>query len=293
MTKSNIVKKKYEIKRWQRDWLWLLYYWNTIHFLSNNYQSFCWFVQLKNSKSHKHATITKPKPHFDSFIIPNRNSPLQKMQSKEVSGGFCLNIFSNFIVLSLAPHSRYMVPHAQFKLLFTGVNSDGACTLNLKRCFMRWQLTHKLLYNFIYYENSFIVFGHKIFKLDIIALNTGTINIGSTHFKYAHVFHQFRDSLYGSNIDRVLECLETFNMEVAVLSDMANNAKIANNLQTANIYTLGLISFADNPWLVTYPIPVHANGLFTQYYFIRYLHHIQQAASGSKFNELLALWSKL
>ena len=61
------------------------------------------------------------------------------------------------------------------------------------------------------------------------------------------MFNQFRESLYGSNIVDVMGAVRTFDIETAFISDMTSLEKLATNLQVCDVYTIGLISFADNP----------------------------------------------
>ena len=61
------------------------------------------------------------------------------------------------------------------------------------------------------------------------------------------MFNQFRDSIYGSNIIDLVGAVDTFDIETAFISDMTTLEKLATNLQVCDVYTIGLVSFADNP----------------------------------------------
>lgn len=146
-----------------------------------------------------------------------------------------------------------------------------------------------LLYNLFYYEHKIILFGSKIFKLDILSLNSASGGGLTTFFKYPILFFLLKESLYGANLVKSFDAIKLFNFETAFISDLTNNEKMARNLKTCNIYTIGIVACTEDPWTVSYPIPVHANGLFSQYYFIRYLYYIQQNASYSRYKKLLKL----
>jgi hypothetical protein len=61
------------------------------------------------------------------------------------------------------------------------------------------------------------------------------------------MFSQFRDSIYGSNIVELVGDVDTFDIETAFISDTTTLEKLATNLQVCDVYTIGLVSFADNP----------------------------------------------
>ena len=158
-----------------------------------------------------------------------------------------MNIFFTFMSLSMTPYSKYARPHTFFTLLFMDHNKLGSFTLNLKRCYMRWCGTYSLLYNLFYYNHDVTIFGHKVFRVDILAINAVSCKKLNTSFKYATMFNQFRDSIYGSNIIDLVGAVDTFDIETAFISDMTTLEKLATNLQVCDVYTIGLVSFADNP----------------------------------------------
>lgn len=279
------------MNQWQLNWLWLTYYWQTSITL-NKTISYYWFLKLNVKKS---SRVNKPKLYLDAISKQTQYSLnfTQKQQPKKLSKTIHLNMFISFITLNLNPYIKYEQPHTQFTLFFMNSNSSGSFTLNLKKCYMRWHATHALLYNLFYYDNNIITFGHKIFKTDILTLNTIICPTSTAWFKYVDKFPGFKDTLYGSNVTNLFETVKTFQIETAVLTDMTTNIKTATNLQICDIYTLGIISYSDNPWVVSYPIPVYANGLFTQYYFIKYLYNIHQTANNARFKQYVQLWNNL
>lgn len=197
-----------------------------------------------------------------------------------------------FIVLSLNPYVKYTRPHAFFNIMFMDHNRVGSFTFNLKRCYMRWSGSYVLLYNLFYYNHNILIFGHKIFRVDILALNTLTCPPSKFFFKHATPFYNFKDSIYGSTMDNLIKVLKAFKLQTAFISDLTNHEKTAVSLKKADVYTVGIVPFSTNPWVVSYPIPVHSSGMFTQYYFIRYIYHVQQQASFSRFDQLKNLWSR-
>jgi|688.fasta_scaffold50923_4 hypothetical protein len=175
--------------------------------------------------------------------------------------------------------------------MFMDHSSGGSITLNLKRSFMRWQGMYSLLYNVFYYNNDLLVFGHKFFKMDILALNTLSGVSLKAFFKYSSTFYYLKESSYGSANDRLIHVLKNFKIHTAFISDLTNHEKTSVNLRKCRVYTIGVISFGSNPWVLSYPLPVQSNGLFSQYYFIRYLYHIQQQAASARYDQLKLFWS--
>ena len=250
-------------------------------------------MQLLNAFSVSSIDFKKKLTVHPSLIkakLPLNSSDRQSRQmSKSVSNLFLFKIFIN---LNLNPYSTYMRPHAVFNIMFMDHSSHGSVTLNLKRSFMRWQGMYSLLYNVFYYSNELLIFGHKFFKTDILALNTlGGISL-KTFFKYSAVFYYLKESSYGSTTDRLIHVLKNFRIQTAFISDLTNHEKTSVNLRKCRIYTIGIIGFGSNPWVLSYPLPIQANGLFTQYYFIRYLYHIQQQSASARYDQLRLFWAK-
>ncbi len=269
--------------------MWLLYYWNIATTLHNFQLPTSWYFSYQSK--HK-KLVNKPKLRLAAPLSEGVVGYDEKTTPRVHSDIINMNIFFTFMSLSMSPYSKYSRPHTFFTLLFMDHNRYGSFTLNLKRCYMRWQGTYSLLYNLFYYSHDVVIFGHKIFRVDILAINSVSCRKLNTSFKYSVMFNQFRESLYGSNIVDVMGAVRTFDIETAFISDMTSLEKLATNLQVCDVYTIGLVSFADNPWSVSYPVPAHSNGLFTQYYFLRQLYHIQQNASYTRFLQLSKLWTQ-
>lgn len=240
------------------------------------------------------SLLSKPKLMMGTrdLRLVVRNNSIKKLNTVKSRDFIGLYLFKLFMILSLSPYSKYTRPHAIFSIMFMDHTRRGSVTLNLKRCFMRWQGTYALLYNLFYYSQDLLIFGHKLFKIDILALNSTTCPSINTFFKYSTSFAHLKDSIYGSNVSNLFRLLKCFRIETAFVSDMANHEKTALNLKKADVYTIGIITFSSNPWVLSYPIPTHSDGMFAQYYFIRYLYHIQQQASFSRFKQLHDVWSK-
>ena len=289
MNITNNVLKKNLTTRFSYNWLWLLYFWNLTSSLYDFQLSSSWY--FLNKLKHK-KLVNKPKFNFETFentgVVDYDNKTTLRVSSDTIN----MNVFFTFMSLSMSPYSKYSRPHTFFTLLFMDHNRCGSFTLNLKRCYMRWCGTYSLLYNLFYYNHDVIIFGHKVFRVDILAINAVSCKKLNTSFKYATMFSQFRDSIYGSNIVELVGAVDTFDIETAFISDTTTLEKLATNLQVCDVYTIGLVSFADNPWIVSYPVPCHSNSLFTQYYFLRQLYHIQQNSAYTRFLHLAKVWAQ-
>lgn len=277
--------KKYFIHKINYTLLWLSYYYN-LSLAFFNIQSLNAFknvsINLKKGLA-AHPSLIKSK-------LPLNTSERQSLQ--QTNSANILFLFKIFINLNLNPYSTYMRPHAIFNIMFMDHSGHGSVTLNLKRAFMRWRGMYSLLYNVFYYNNELLIFGHKFFKTDILALNTLNGVSLKAFFKYSSVFYYLKESSYGSTNDRLIHVLKNFKIQTAFISDLTNHEKTSVNLRKCRIYTIGIIGFGSNPWVLSYPLPIQSNGLFAQYYFIRYLYHIQQQAISSRYEQLRLFWKR-
>lgn len=276
-------------KRFSYNWLWLTYYWNLSCSLLN-FRIPYWFFNY--TKPLLHTSYLKPK----LLTVPKHSvrshefNPKTVVKKPEYSNFLNLYFFSSIALGGLSVYTKYVRPHANFLLLFMDHNRYGSFTFNLKRCYSRWQNTYSLIYNTFYYNYGLCVFGHKFFRFDILTLNTDLLTSNPNIYKYATLFHYFKDSIYGANLVKVLKIAKTLDIDTAFISDLTNNEKMARNLKVCDVYTIGIVSFADDPWLVSYPVPVHSNGLFTQYYFIRYVYHMKQNAFFTRYTQYKNIW---
>jgi hypothetical protein len=280
------------LQRFKYDYLWLFYYWNIVSCLTSWKWPYYGFPQVV-----KRSTNLSVRPQLKISItfeaLTDVTTSKAVVKSNNRAKFLNLNFFSTVIGHSLTSYTNFTKPHGNFLLLFMDHNRYGSFTLNLKRCYSRWQNTYALVYNIFYYNYNLNVFGHKIFKFDILTLNT-TVDITSLNlYKYTLLFHYFKDSIYGSNLVKVMKSVHTLQIETAFITDLMNNEKMARNLKVCDVYTVGIVAFNDDPWSVSYPVPVHANGLFTQYYFIRYIYHMKQNALLSRYEQYIKIWNSL
>lgn len=265
--------------------LWFAYYLNFYTTLSD--------LTLSNSlKLNLRHHLLKPQLRTQGTHLRLAQGSLGRQSYKKNKECSDLGLFKVFVNLSLSSYAKYTRPHPAFNIMFMDCSGHGSITLNLKRCFMRWNGTHALLYSLFYYTNRLIVFGHKLFRTDIIALNAASGVPLQTFFKYSAPFFYLQNSTYGEIIANIIRGLRAFKVETAFISDLTSHDKTSIGLRRSNVYTIGIVAFSSNPWVLAYPIPVHSNGLFTQYYFIKYLYHIQQQASAARFRKVRTFWDR-
>ena len=242
--------------------------------------------------------INTPKPKLlTAQTRPKKSSWFRKgskAQPIKLAKLTSASLFLNFINLSLSPISTDdFQPHGFHKLVFAKSGRSGHFSICTRQVYNRWNNIHQLLFNVFYFSTDVIVFGHKFFKNEIVSLNRAVIN--SKHFwkRYLNLVEYSTGVVGGSLTSKLLKAMRVFKIQLAFVADATLHYKTSLLLKRQDVITIGVVSYTQNPWLFTYPIPVHANGYLSQYYFIRYIYCMKQTGLSARNAEILSLWVSL
>jgi len=214
-----------------------------------------------------------------------------KVQPLKLASSVSTPLFLNFIELSLSSISAdNFQPHGFYHLMFAKSGQKGHFSVCIRQVYNRWRNLHQLLYNIFYFNTDVLVFAHKIFKNEIVSINKTLIH--SKHFwkRYLYLVEYSTGVVGGSLTSKLLKAMRVFRVQLAFIADATLHYKTSLLLKRQDVITMGVVSYTQSPWLLTYPIPVHASGYLSQYYFIRYLYYLRSAGLAARNTELLSLW---
>ena len=119
---------------------------------------------------------------------------------------------------------------------------------------LRWLEAYNLIFNIFYYNYNPLFFGTNLFKNEILSLNWNYNYFDINLWKYYFPFFIFKLNNYNKKTDFFFEKLNSFSINFFFISDCQYHYKNLHYLKKKQHYTIGLINFNINPWLVSYPL---------------------------------------
>ncbi len=155
---------------------------------------------------------------------------------------------------------------------------------------LRWIESYNLIFNIFYYNFNPLFFGTVLFKNEILALNWNYNYFDINLWKYYFPFFIFKLNNYNKKTDFFFEKLNTYNINFFFISDCQYHYKNLHYLKKKNQYTLGLINFNINPWLVSYPILSFFENFLIQSFFFKFIIYIQKKTLLEQYCFFKKIW---
>jgi hypothetical protein len=200
------------------------------------------------------------------------------------------NLFLLYFQQTTNHSSSFFKPHTYFKQFFIISNFDKSPVLNVSKFYSKWTNTYNLLTNLFFLKTSLLIFSNKIFKNETISFNWSRNLLSYNLFKYSSPIFFLKDTKYGVTSTLIFKRLEQKKLNVSFLTDIKYHEKNLYYLKRFHIYTIGLVPYNLNPWVVSYSIPTSLNSLWNQYFFINFLSLLSQSSEKTNFNEFKNLW---
>ena len=140
---------------------------------------------------------------------------------------------------------------------------------------------------------TFFLFSNKIFKNEVLSFNWSLNLLDYKLFKYSNPYFYLKDNNFGISSSIIFKRFEKNGLNIAFILDLKQHEKNVTFLKKINLYTIGLVPYNMNPWLVSYSFPVSNNNIFIQYFFIKTLLFFKQKVYLQLYNELKTNWYNL
>lgn len=189
--------------------------------------------------------------------------------------------------------TNFYSPHANFKNMFLFDSKKSTLFFNHSRFYMRWTHTYNLLLNIFFKQITPVVFSTKMFKKEVTAFNWQLDVLDYSLFKRATPYFFLKDSKYGDETTSIFHALESQGLNVSFVTDIKYHEKNVFFLKRFNSYTIGIVPFNMNPWLVSYCIPIATNNIIIEYFFFKLLAFIRQYAAIKRYSDYKLLWETL
>lgn len=276
------------------------YYFFIIKYLLNNtffinYKTFSIFkllnlnlfgkTQLKPSINFKKPKLTQTLFFKNILNKPNKYSNVNINSIQYLNKANNINLFTLYLQYSSVVINKTHTPHALFKLFFIQLLTKDITFINISSYYKRWINTTNLLLNIFYNNQSMLIFGNKIFKDEILSINWSYNLLDYKLFKQSAPFFFWNDVNYGLSSEAIFKKFKNKEINFLFILDLKIHEKSTYFFNKSNIFSIGLVSVNNNPWLVSYPIPVFSNNLFIQYYFLSLYTHLRQESFKLFFNK--------
>jgi len=193
--------------------------------------------------------------------------------------------------------TNYMYPHANFKNMFLLDDHRGVRFYNAGRISMRWTHAYNLILNIFFKQLSLVAFSTKVFRKEVTSFNWSYDQrytlIDNSLFKRASNFIFFKNARYGLFTRLMSLERESQDFQLSFVTDIKYHEKTIFFLRRFGSYTLGVVPFNMDPWLVSYCIPISTNNIMIELFFFKFLSFLRQYAALKSYNNSHELWKQL
>jgi len=246
-----------------------------------------------SNKSYVHQ-IQKPilnrtidfKTYFKTPTIRNVQSSKFYMSSKTT----VYNVFLLYLQYTIGSLTQFFTPHSNFQAFFIISFHNKASYLNIPKVLTRWVHISNFLINLFLLDIKINLFTTKILKQETLSFNWSVGLLNYQLFRYSSPLFFLKDTTFGTNSTLIFKKLSQRGLNTVFLTDLKYHEKNLYYLQRFNVTTISLVPYNLNPWLVTYAIPIAANSLFIQYFFVKLLIYYKQFSLNTQFINLKQLW---
>ncbi len=154
---------------------------------------------------------------------------------------------------------------------------------NVKKVVLRWELVSDLFFNLFWYSVNPLVFSSPFFKKETLAVNWTFHNWEQILWRYYHLFFNFKLNQNTEKFNFFCLKMREYDINFFLITDSFYHFKNLYFFRDFNFYTIGLVSFNTNPWIVNFPIPVADNHFLMQLFFFKYIIFIKKNSSKQKY----------
>lgn len=200
-------------------------------------------------------------------------------------------IFLVFSRLMFKNINFFFKPHKSFKAFFNLTNRVGLIQVDTKIYFHRWLNGHLLIINIFFFNLTLLVLGNKFLWRETLTLNWLHYNFNDSIFKVLKNKFFFKDHNPSSKTESIFNKLKTISPDSFLVLNASTHKSNLFFLKKLGVFTIGFISVDNNPWLLSYPIPIFNQNLVVQYFLFQLMLFSFSKAKSLKFNLIYQYWS--
>ena len=215
--------------------------------------------------------------------------PLEHLEVKFKANNTLWHLFVQSWKLQRPTATTTYKINRNFRLMFMFYSSSKPfnSAVSARRYYDRWVDSYNLIFNLSYSDAQVQAFSNKLFLEEVLVFNWHQSYSDYKLFKYTQQFFAFRDLPHGAYIHSVVLTILMQKLDYALLVDLKTHRKLIGYLRKYSLYTIGLVPSNQEPWQVSYPIPMFSDSNATQYYFLRWMFFVMSQASKVKHHYLL------
>jgi len=295
---NNFIHNYYQVTNLslQINFSWFLFYQRVYNNLPSKFYSLRLMYPFFFKTSSKNPTMKPGLYRTDVRTPSGRNSTLHadnQSTAKLFSVEYKWSLFLVYFQFMDNRRTNFFRPHANFKNMFLFDSSKTSIFFNYGRLYMRWMHTYNLLLNIFFRQLKPLLFSTKMFRKEVTAFNWSLDVLDNSLFKRAAPYFFLKDCKYGNENRHVFSELERDGLNVSFVTDVKYHEKNVFFLKRFNSYTIGIIPFNMDPWLVSYCIPIATNNIIIEFFFFKLLSFIRQFVALQHYTQTRQLWETL
>jgi hypothetical protein len=214
-----------------------------------------------------------------------------KVEVSKYSDIKLLPMFKTFTISNLSTGSKIFVPHASFRSFYINYSKGGSSIINIKKFFQKWKLTYHLLFNLFFYRINLLTFTPSFFRNEALALNWVEHTQMNLIWRYVRPFLASKPNKINDYGEFIFRKLKYLGMSTSLVVDVLYHSKTIYYLRRLNYYSIGLVPTIYHDKFVDFAVPVAADSLLSQVFFVRLLINLRHSVSHKTFVNLKRTWS--
>ncbi len=224
---------------------------------------------------------------INNFLINNKTfKNYQFFNIKNLNNKF----FSLFFLFNYSFFNTYFRSNFLNNFFYINHFKNKIIIIDSSKFILRWVESYNLIFNIFYYNFNPLFFGTTLFKKEILSLNWNYNYFDINLWKYYFPFFIFKLNNYNKKTDFFFEKLSFLDINFFFISDCQYHYKNLYYLKRRNCYTIGLINFNINPWLVSYPLLSFFENFLIQSFFFKFVIFIQKKALLEQYYLFKKIW---
>ena len=198
--------------------------------------------------------------------------------------------FSLFFLFNYSFFNSHFNSNFKNNFFYLKIVNNKIIIIDSLKFILRWVEAYNLIFNIFYYNFNPLFFGTSLFKNEILALNWNYNYFDINLWKYYFPFFIFKLNNYNKKTDFFFEKLTNFDINFFFITDTQYHYKNLSYLKKKNYYTIGLVNFNLDPWVVSYPILTFFENFIIQSFFFKFIIYIQRKAIFEQYVMFKKIW---
>lgn len=202
-----------------------------------------------------------------------------------------LKLFRVFFKFTIGRATDIMGKDFRLKYGFYS-SSQFKISESIDKIFTRWKNFYYLCFNLFYFNIKFITLSNSFFIKEVSSLNWLHFSDSPLQnlWRFIKPLIFFKPGQIVNYGNLLFKKLKFLNLNVSFVIDILYHGKTIYYLKNNNFFIIGLVSSGSRLKTVDLALPINANSIFSQLFFIRFLVSIKKDVDSYKFRNYQSGW---